>query len=103
MSRNAASLFVLSTSFTTGRLNGTALSVNKVQSQHSVCSRRFPGRPAAHIYNMENMVFKEEAVPPIPDEKFGDRFMSVFLSNLGKFWTWNLHILDSFRRTAIYV
>jgi hypothetical protein len=35
---------------------------------------------------MENIVSQEEAAPPVPDVKFGDRVISVFLLNMGKFF-----------------
>jgi hypothetical protein len=42
----------------------------------TVCSRYFLGRTAAHVDNMEDIVFQEEeAAPQIPDIKFGNRFM----------------------------
>ena len=67
----------------------------------TVCSRHFPGRPTANVDNMEDIVSQEEVcAPPFPDVKFGDRFMSVFLFIMGKFWTWDYHMLDSVRRRA---
>lgn len=47
-----------------------------------VCTCHFPGGPAAHLYNMKNMVPQEdEVLSPIPDEKFW--LMLVFVRNLG--------------------
>jgi hypothetical protein len=66
---NAASLFVSSVLLRLAGRNELTCPLMKYDPSR-VCNCRFPGRPASHIYNMENTDPQEhETDSPIPDGK----------------------------------
>jgi len=73
---NAASLFVSSVLLHLVGKNELTCPLIKYDPSR-VCICRFPGRPASHIYNMENMAPQEyETDSPIPDGKLNVSILS---------------------------